>query len=107
MAIMGFAYGGKFYCWPSHNAISRVTGFSRQTTVKHVAILAEQGFIEVTRRPGHSDLYTLVLKKFSPDFQKSVQRAMGTLHPMLKRRTTNREWLTLIRNDRELRRMGR
>lgn len=107
VAVMAYAYAGKVYCWPSHRALAQVTGFSRRTVVSHIAILVKQGFLEKKVRPGHTDVYTIVLKKFSPDLRKSVVEALPHLHPLLKRKTSNREWQVLIKHDKILRRSGR
>jgi len=89
-------------CWPSHATLSQVTGFTRRTIIRHLARLEKQGFIEVVVRRGHTTLYTIVPKKFSPNLRKSMALAMPRLHPLLKRKTTNKEWDILIKHDKIL-----
>lgn len=106
--LMSYAYGSKATCWPSQELLASVTGFSRTTVNLHIARLAKMNLIK-KRRGGNGEpcQYVITLKEASPHLRKSVVAALTTLHPMLRRKTRAKEWDTLIRHDRELRRVGR
>ena len=98
LVLMGFCYGSRFECWPSHDTLAKATGFSRRTIITHLFILRAQGFISWKwGDKGRANHYIMLLKAQDPDIQRSFRKLLPTLHPMLRKKTPGWKWLELAR----------
>lgn len=86
LAIADNAWDDGSNAWPSVATISRKTGLSTRTVQRCIQNLHDIGELSTMDRPGHSNLYRVVMSEIKTDEkQKSQQSKLPAIVPAAKR----------------------
>ena len=105
-ALASFAWGKKYGCWPSIEAIAKRVRFSRSTVERHLDILESLHIIKRIRRPRTSDYYILC-HKLKPNFQDAIKQCLASLPPHARAKLTMKEWRIIIKHEHLCKRISR